>query len=284
MILNITSSRALLVAAFLVPLLISVSAEAHPDPAHSLAELDRHLAETPDDPMLHLRRAELLLRRDHPAEARPSVERALSLAPDHPEVVLLGVRSAHAEKDLPRALSRAREAAERFPDFAANWKWLALIQKESGQTDEAITSKLRHLSFKDVVHPADFLTVVTWLQERNGKGDALKALEAVDQAVELFGPIVALQQAAIPLEISLARHEQALARVAALVKKYGPSASSSLLRADVFEAAGRYAEAGAACDSALAMLATGKNDNKDPLAAVREKIEARKQENLRRIK
>ena len=69
-------------------------------------------------------------------------------------------------------------------------------------------------------------------------------------------------------------------RVAALVKKYGPSSSSSLLRADIYEAAGRHAEAAAACDSAIAMLDASVAKGDDPLTAIREQILARKEENL----
>jgi hypothetical protein len=39
-----------------------------------------------------------------------------------------------------------------------------------------------------------------------------------------------------------------------LVRKYQPSASYSILRADIFEAAGRHREAASACDSAIALL------------------------------
>ncbi|WAC19167.1 tetratricopeptide repeat protein [Luteolibacter sp. SL250] len=259
-------------------------ATAHPDPAHSLAELDRHLAETPDDAMLHLRRAELLLRRNHPETARPSVVRALALSPDNPEIVLVSVRLAHAEGRLPQALAKAQEATRRFPEFPPAWKWLARLRKESGDANGAIDAKLRHVSFKDAVDPGDFLTAAAWVRERNDEGDPLLALSVLDQAVGVFGPIVALQQAAIPLEISLSRHEQALARVAALVRKYGPSASSSLLRADIHEAAGRHAEAAAACDSAIAMLDASAVKGDDPLAAIRGKILLRKEENLRKAR
>lgn len=274
------------VAVFLFPIFLfsALPAAAHPDPAHSLAELDKHLAETPDDAMLHLRRAELLLRRNHPDTARPSVVRALALSPDDPEIVLISVRLAHAEGNLPDALAQAEEATRRFPEFPLAWKWLARLRKESGDGNAAIAAKLRHVSFKDAVDPGDFLTAAAWVRERNQEGDSLLALSTLDQAVAVFGPIVALQQAAIPLEISLSRHEQALARVAALVKKYGPSASSSLLRADIHEAAGRHAEAAAACDSAIAMLDASAAGNDDPLTAIREKILARKAENLSKVR
>jgi|GEM_PF-3795023 len=267
-----------------IPLLLAFAsafpATGHPDPAHSLAELDRHLAEAPDDAILHLRRAELLLRRNHPDTARPSVERALVLSPENPEIALLPVRLAHAEGHLPQALAKAQEATRRFPGFPPAWKWLARLRKESGDGNEAISAKLRHVSFKNAVDPGDFLTAAAWIRERNHDGDSFLALSSLDQAVGVFGPIVALQQAAIPLEISLSRHEQALVRVAALVKKYGPSSSSSLLRADIYEAAGRHAEAAAACDSAIAMLDASVAKGDDPLTAIREQILARKEENL----
>lgn len=261
----------------LLALASALPAVAHPDAAHSLAELERHLAETPDVPNLHLRKAELLIRRSHPNAARPSVERALALAPEDPETVLLQVRLAHAEKDLPQALAAARETTRRFPDFAAGWKWLARIEKENGGTDEAITAKLRHLSFPDSVDPGDFLTAAAWLRERNGGGDAVLALDTLDQAVARFGPIITVQQTAIQLEISLSRYDPALARVAAMVRKYGPAASSSLLRADIHEAAGRHAEAASACDSAIALIDAQAGGSSPELARHRAEILLRKE-------
>jgi predicted Zn-dependent protease len=255
-------------------------AYAHPDPAHTLAELDRHLPDTPDDATLHLRRAELLLRRNHLKTARPSVVRALSLSPENQEILLLSVRLAHAEGNMQEALARAEDATRRFPRFPSAWRWIAQLRKENGEENAAIDAKLRHLSFKDAVDPGDFLTAAAWVRERNQEGDTLKALSILDQAVVAFGPIVSLQKAAISIEITLSRHEHALTRVTNMVKKYGPSASLSVLRADIYEAAGRNLEAAAACDSAVALLDVTTGKRNDHHTTLRNEILVRKARNL----
>lgn len=255
---------------------------AHPDPAHSLAEINDHLKDTPDDIALHLAKADLLLRRGHPEQAEASIMRVLLLAPDQPEAVLLRIRLAHSLKNLPLALAHAKEITLRFPEYAAGWKWLARLHQENGNIDEAINTKTHHLSFKDSVDPVDYLTACSWLRERNAAGDHLLALGILDQGISHFGSIVAFQQAAIPLEISLSRFEEALARVSELVKKYGPSATHALLRAEIYEASGRYTEAAGACDSAIAILEAQLPSEDSPLNSLLIEIRARKQENLKK--
>ncbi len=268
------STVILLAWALLLPL------GAHPDAAHSLAELDRHLAETPDDAILHLRRAELLLKRNHPETARPSVEAALRLSPDDPAVLLLRARLSYATGDIPATLAAAGGITGRFPDYAPAWDLLARLHREQGSNDDAIAAKLRHLACSESVDPGDFLTASSWLRERNRTGDTQLSLEMLDRGIARYGSLTVLQQAAIPIECSLGRHDDALRRVQALVLKYQPSAAFSLLRADICEAAGRYPEAASACDSAVALLDAQPDTAGSPLAGYRDEILRRKQENL----
>lgn len=262
-------------------LLLTLPAAAHPDPAHSLAELERHLAETPDNPTLHLHKAELLIRRKLTKAARPSVQRALALAPDDPQIFLLTSRLAHASGDLPQALHSARAATQRFPGHPPAWKWLAALAKQADLPEEALTAKLLHLSFPDSTDPGDYLTASTWLLDTHTPDAPTRALTTLDTAIARFGPLMPLQEAAIRIETSLSRHDHALARVSTLVAKYGPSPSASIMRVDIFEAASRHAEAAAACDAAIALLPQHTSPD-NPLHILSQQLTTRKADNLRK--
>jgi hypothetical protein len=69
--------------------LLTLPLNAHPDPSHTLAHLEEHLAEKPNDPELLTQKADLLLATKHPELARPVVARLLSLDPSKPENLLL---------------------------------------------------------------------------------------------------------------------------------------------------------------------------------------------------
>jgi len=254
---------------------------AHPDAAHSLTELNRHIRESPDDPILHLQRAELLLRRNHPETARPSVEKALLLTPDDPSVLLLNAKLLRATGSISEAILRAKEITSRFPDHTPAWDLLAALLHDDGKYDEAIAAKLRHLEHRDHIDPSDYLTAASWIRQRNQPGDPGLTLTVINQAADQFGTLTAIQEMAIRIECDLARYDDALKRVRILVMKYQPSAAFSLLRADILEAAGRHAEAAGACDSAIALLDAQPKESQGNLSGHRSSIQERKEQNLR---
>jgi predicted Zn-dependent protease len=246
---------------------------AHPSPSHSLGEIDSHLAETPNDPALLIRKTELLLRTNHAKLARPIAEHALKVSPGDPAIQLLMPKLLEAEKRSAEALDAATQITVKHPDFAPAWAVLAHLLHRSGNVDDAISAKLRQLDAEGPANPGDFLTAAAWLRDRKSPGDAEIAISILDRAIAQFGPLTGLQQYAIQLECLLYRHDAALKRIDVLVANYQPSASFSLQRADILEAANRHQQAAAACDSAFALLAA------DAPAELKQKILARKESN-----
>lgn len=259
---------------------LSLAAAAHPDPGHTLAELDKHLAESPDDSGLLHRKAELLLQSGHPQMAAPLVARALERSPADPSILLLQARLAQAAGKRGEAVARVTEITRLHPKFAAGWDLLARYHHDAGRRDEAIPAKLHQLDVDAHPGPGDFLTCAAWLRDRGQPGDADAALAILDRGIARFGGLTGLQQAAITLECSLGRHAAALARVDALVKKFRPSIEFSLLRVEIFEAAGRYREAAAACDSAIALCQPMEKSPDHEVSKFRQEILRRKNSNL----
>lgn len=259
---------------------LSSPLHSHPDPSHTLAEIDGHLAAAPDDPGLLTRKAELFLKTGHVRQAIPIAVKVLSLAPDDPSALLLQARVSSARGNHEAAIKRVEEINLRFPDFAEAWALMATLRHRAAQTDEAIAARLRQLETDAHPDPGDFLNAADWLSQRGTPGDKEMAIALLDKGILRYGNVTELQRTAIRLECSLARYEAALKRVDVLVAKYRPSTEFSLIRADIHEAAGNHSEAASACDSAIALLDT---ETKSPsLADFREEIVRRREANLRK--
>lgn len=242
------------ITAFLAALLLLPTLAAHPDPSHTLEHLEEHLAETPDDQALLRQKAGLLITTGHPDEARAVVSRLLELGADQPENLLVEARLLRGRKDPGGTVAKARSLVAGHPKFAAGWKFLAESEDAVGRRDEAITAMRRFLDISAKPGPTEVLTCAAWLEERGAPGDAEAAVSVLDLGLAKIGCLTGLQHKAIGIELELGRHDSALRRIDALTARFRPSVALSLRRADILEKAGRFQEAVAACDSALALL------------------------------
>jgi predicted Zn-dependent protease len=239
---------------FLLALLIPAALHAHPDPSHTLAELDAHLIETPDDQETLRRKAELLLDTGNPAAASPVIGRLLVLDARHADNLLLDARLAYAKGAKDESKAKARSLLNLKPEHAEAWNFLSRLEEEGGHRDAAIAAKRRYLGLTTKPGPSDVLTCAAWLNERHGPGDDESALAILDAGLARLGCLSGLHYAAIPLELELGLHDSALRRIDVLVARYRPSVDLAMRRAQILEHARRYKEAAEACDSAIALL------------------------------
>lgn len=93
------------------------------------------------------------------------------------------------------------------------------------------------------------------LQLAQGPGQRPNALAGLEQALARLGPLISLELPALRLETELGRYDQALARIERLAQKLPRLDGWWLYRAQVFEAAGRQADATKAYRAALHRLA-----------------------------
>ncbi|MEK7950377.1 tetratricopeptide repeat protein [Luteolibacter soli] len=234
----------------LAALLLPFTLSAHPDPSHTLAELEEHLAKAPDDQEVLRQKAGLFLSTSHPELARPVVARLLTLDPKQPENLLLDARTCRTEKDAATS-AKAAELVKEHPKFVPGLLFLAEVEEEKGNHDEAIAAMRQALDLSPKPSPGDVLTCAAWLEKR---GDKVEAIAVLDQGLAKLGVFTGLHQKAIEMEVPLGHYDSALRRVDAMTARLRPSVAFSLQRADILESAGRFKEAAAACDSALALL------------------------------
>lgn len=251
---------------FLTSIVLALPLTAHPDPKHTLEHLEEHLKETPDNPQLLAQKVELLMDTEHLDLARPVCDRLLEVAPGKREFLLLEAQVTLEERDTASALEKTRAVTATNPDFAAGWKFLSRVEEESGNREAAIAAMLHSLSVNPKPAPSDVLTCAAWLRERAKPGDIETAISEIDKGLAKLGVLSGLHYQAIELELPLGHYDSALRRIDALTARFRPSADLSLRRAEILEKAGRYDEAAAACDSALALM--------DALPASRKKADA----------
>lgn len=272
--------RALLFSALLVPMLLS----AHPDPSHTLEQLEEHLLEKPGDQALLRQKADLLVTTGHPKEAAPVVLQLMQASPEHPENLLLDARLAAANGKKEEAEVKAKALASKHPEFAFGWNFLSRIEYEADDRDAAIEAKRRYLEFSKKPGPTEVMTCATWLRERGTPGDSEAALEILDQGLARLGCLSGLHYAAIVIELELGHHDSSLQRIDALTARYRPSVDLSMRRTEILESAGRFQDAAESCDTAIALLEALPGSRKKSAAykTQMELISKRKAENQQR--
>lgn len=235
----------------------------HPDPSHTLAEINEHLAATPDDQATLRSKVDVLLEMDQTAQARDVVAHLLKLNPQSPENLLQSALVMRAEDNLPAALTQVEALTRSNPEFASGWDYLARFAHESERHDEAIQAQLRFLKDHPSLDPSDYMICAAWLQDRGQPGDDLTALSVLDQGIAKIGVLIALQQAAIKIDLSRQNWDSALRRIDALSARFRPSVDFATQRGEILEQAQRYAEAASAFDSAIAILQASPFENRD---------------------
>ena len=253
-----------LFAALVLPL------AAHPDPRHTLQEIDSHLAQAPEDQELLRQKAQLYLSTGNPTEAAAIFLALQKLGPDEPANLLLDARLALSRDERESAAAKARALVTKHSRFDKGWKFLAQAEESAGRRDAAIAAILRYLEITVYPEPGEVLTAVGWLQGRSAAGDAEAAVAVLDGGLAKTGCLSGLHHKAIEIELGLGRYDSSLRRIDALAARFRPSVDLSLRRADVLEKANRFREAAQACDSALALL--------DALPATRKRSDAFQQQ------
>jgi predicted Zn-dependent protease len=234
----------------LVPLVLA----AHPDPRHTFEEIQSHLAQSPNDPELLRQKAGVYLDVNQPDEAAAVVAILLQLGPEDPENLLVDARITLAKGEKEAAAIKARALVARHAKHERAWRFLATAEEAAGRRPEAIAALRTFLDLSTHPGPSEVLTCAGWLQERGATGDAEAAIAVLDQGLAKIGCLTGLHHKAIEIELGLGRYDPALRRIDALTARFRPSVDLSLRRAEILEKAGRFQEAAAACDAALALL------------------------------
>ena len=244
----------LLAAAGLAGALVALPAAAHESEGEALARLDLALAVAPRDAELWRRRAGLERSQGDFERSRADLDRAcaLGLAPALAERER-GL-SARAEGRLVDAESHLRRARELAPGDTGTLAAHAEALASLGRWREAADGYARVIELAPGAGPDLHLARVRALA---AGGDATlgEALRALDEAEAKLGPVPALAQEGLALELRAGRTDAALARLDRLSAPARHREGWLVQRAEILERAGRPEQAKSAYAAALSSLA-----------------------------
>jgi tetratricopeptide (TPR) repeat protein len=243
------------VVSFLAAMLAGLPVRAHEPPDDTLARIDRAILASPGDAELWRQRALLLRRHRSFARAHADLARAVELGLDPSAaarerglVLLDEGRSAEAEV----ALRSARASA---PDDPATLLAHARSLAALGRWREAADTYARLVALAPGASPDVHLERVRALED-GGPAVFEEAIGAAEAGLAALGPVPALEQVALALELRAGRLDAALARLERMARAGGRPEGFELQRAGILERAGRRDDARAAYRSALAALET----------------------------
>lgn len=221
---------------------------AHPETPEAQAELDRLIAEFPDEPDLYLHRAALRAEHAEWSEAEADLRHAEKLAPASPRVATQLGQVDLGRSQLVAAKQHFDDALAVAPRDAEALILRARVRAQLGDATGAHADYSAALSLLDTPSPDLFLARAAL------PVDPRIALAGLAEGVARLGPAVPLLERALALELHLGRIDAALARLDALA--LGAERQEMFLkrRGDILAAAGRTAEAGTAYTAALAAI------------------------------
>lgn len=191
------------------------SAIAHTSVETLLSSVNHEIALRPGDYALYVRRAELEREQHDWTRAEADVALAEQLAPadERQELELTRGRIFQEAGDSGRAIASINAYLAAHPSDIVALRIRALAFAQMGLFDEAIADYSTLLALAGSRSPELWLEQARlWL--RAGEPDA--ALDAVDEAVEIFGPLITLVELAFDTEIDLGDYTGALARIDAV--------------------------------------------------------------------
>jgi tetratricopeptide (TPR) repeat protein len=243
-------SDALRVAAacLALALLCTWPVEGHEAIEQQIQDLNKRIAETPEDAVLFLRRGELHRVHEDWDAAAADYQTARRLDPGLLAVDLCQGRML-LEQGRP---GPAKEALDRFlsrrPEDVEGLRLRGRILARLGRPADAAADYRRALELAPpgTMDPDAYLELAEVLSASSDSKGREAALEALDRGMKDLGPVVSLAFPAVDLEVDLGRFDDALKRLDAATPRSGRKESWLLKRAEILGRAGRKPEAEAA--------------------------------------
>lgn len=226
------------------------------DPERHILELSIAIGRRPQDGALYLERAHCYVQVGEPRLALADYETASWLRPRDPQPELGRARLSwqlRRDHDALASLRRARALGAAGPEI----EWLhGRLLVAHGQPAAAAERYAAALLRLPQPGPALFLDLASALAAGGEAADRRAARAALDGAIDRLGPVPALIEAAVGLDLQDGRVDAALRRLERIAQRAANRAPWHRRRAGLLERAGRPAEA--ARERAAALLCAGR--------------------------
>jgi predicted Zn-dependent protease len=221
---------------------------AHPGTDVAIIDLSTLISSSPDSAELRLRRATCYIEHQRWSEAAADIDHAARLSPDHPDLALARAEYFLASNEPLESIKALTTHLVSHPADPAARILRARARARSGdlvgaQSDFQLA--LRHLP-----EPKPEL----WLEANALITDSASALADLETGLTRLGPVPALEERALKLEIQLGRTESALQRLTRLATQAERPETYHRRRGDILVQANRLPEARRAYAEALAAI------------------------------
>lgn len=221
---------------------------AHPGTDVAIRDLSALISTSPESPELRLRRATCYVEHQRWSEAAADIDYATQLSPKHPDLALAWAEYFLARNEplasvnalTPHLIARPNDPAARILCARARARCGDL---QGAQNDFQIAR--RHLA-----EPKPEL----WLEANDLITEPAAALADLETGLNRLGPVPALEERALKLELQLGRTEAALERLTRLAAHAERPETFHRRRGDILFQAHRITEARRAYTEALAAI------------------------------
>jgi predicted Zn-dependent protease len=247
-------SRLVYKISIVVLLLTSVSLQevvAHAEIHEMIEALDRQIEKNPDTIKLYLMRSRLHADHHDFKKALADLAVAEKFDPKAASYPLLRATVLFESGKPDAAHSMLKGWLETHPDDSDGWILKARILDSQGSGDASADAWCKGLTYCSKPTPELIFQHADAHQKCN---DLSAALCAIDSGLSKLGPILALQQRAIELELEQGLFDQALKRVDTMLQNRTNPGVLYFTRARILEAAGRSDEAEKDWKAGLAWL------------------------------
>jgi tetratricopeptide (TPR) repeat protein len=186
------------------------------DPDAQLAELARRIAAEPGNAVLRWQRGEVLARCGQPRAALADLDAALALDPDFADAHLARACTLLETGHAAQARAALQPFLARRPQAAAGLWTQARVLAALGERAAAAAAGERALAAQVSPRPEHYLECAGALAALGDEGCA-RAVAVLDAGMRALGPLVALTEGAVGLDVRLRRFDSAVRRLDALI-------------------------------------------------------------------
>jgi len=229
-------------------LVLSQALMAHPGTDVAIVDLTALINSSPESAELRLRRASCYLEHQRWPEAAADIDHAATLSPDHADLALARAEYFLARDEPLAAINALTSHLISHPADPAARILRARARARNGDSLEAqidFQLALRHLS-----EPKPEL----WLEANALIPEPAAALADLETGLTRLGPVPALEERSLKLELQLGRIESALQRLTRLAAQAERPETYHHRRGDILFQANRGPEARIAYAEALAAI------------------------------
>lgn len=221
---------------------VSTTALGHGDPHEQVEALNAILEKDPDHIASLLERADIYRKHRHFEEALEDLNRVRLLSPSNTTVHYLTGLTLHEQGEFKEAETALQIFINRSPSSPRGYVALAKVFSQQERHLNAAQAYELAIEYQSTPTPDHYLARAQAYREA-GRPYLSKALEGLEEGIELIGPLITFRRLAIEIEIDQGHYQNAINRVDSILHDVDRKETWLVKKASVLHSIGRHEEA-----------------------------------------